>query len=319
MFYALTFGSVGSLTRHLQDFWGCLCVLELKSVICSPPWSYSPGLVCIWGLCSRSSPPLLLGFYGLCAAVQWPPSHPGATQPVQDSGTHGPCQNPIAPHLQSINASHSRSPTPSPTLPHTLTLLHFSLSLSHPLTFYFNFQIPRIPLFCIPSTPSSHHFWFYSRRTSTGSSLISPSLATPFLCLHFFIRVQRKNLSPIISSVGANQVWWQWTGNHKTFLIQRSTKSPVFMSSDSGLCQTLTYGLHLALPRCSWSPNSKMFICFKLMVSLTKMHVHLNSVPFLYTFCIVGVLNPPPPPSPQRELYNTPPLGFYKMCSAHHC
>ena len=69
-------------------------------------------------------------FYGLCAAVRWPPSHPGATQPVQDSGAHGPCQNPIAPHLQSINASHSRSPTPSPTPPQTLTLLHFALSLS---------------------------------------------------------------------------------------------------------------------------------------------------------------------------------------------
>lgn len=177
-----------------------------QSVICSPPLPCSPGLVCIWDLFSLSSPPLLSVFYGLCAAVQWPPSHPGATQPVQDSGAHGPCQNPIAPHLQSINASHSRSPTPSPTLPQTLTLLHFtlSLSLSDPLTFYFNFQILCIPFFCIPLTASSHHFWFYSCWTSTGSSLISHSLTAPFLSFRFFIHIQRKNLSPIISSVGAN-------------------------------------------------------------------------------------------------------------------
>lgn len=165
-------------------------------------------------------------FYGLCAAVRWPRSHPGATQPVQDSGAHGPCQNPIAPHLQSINASHSRSPY---SLAHTASDSHtppfHSLShwLSHPLMFYFNFQILCIPpffFFNIPLTASSHHFWLYSGRTSTSSSLISHSLAAPFLSFRFFIHIQRKNLSPIISSVRANCVWWQWTGNHKTFLIQ---------------------------------------------------------------------------------------------------
>lgn len=40
---------------------------------------------------------------------------------MKDSGAHGPCQNPTAPHLQSINASHSRS-VPSPTLPLTPSL-----------------------------------------------------------------------------------------------------------------------------------------------------------------------------------------------------
>lgn len=48
---------------------------------------------------------------------------------------------------------------------------------------------------------------------------LAPSLPL-FLSFRFFIHIQRKNLSPIISSVGANLVWWQWTGNHKTFLIQ---------------------------------------------------------------------------------------------------
>lgn len=83
-------------------------------------------------------------FYGLCGAVQWPPSHPGATQPVQDSGAQGPCQNLNAPHLQSINASHSHSPTPSPTLPRSLAFLYFAHRLCRLGLICPSFDIPGL-------------------------------------------------------------------------------------------------------------------------------------------------------------------------------
>lgn len=124
-------------------------------------------------------------FYGLCAAVRWPRSHPGATQPVQDSGAHGPCQNPIAPHLQSINASHSRSPY---SLAHTASDSHtppfHSLShwLSHPLMFYFNFQI-----LCIPPFFFLTFLWLLPPTTSgfiqAEHQLVLPLSLTPSLPL----------------------------------------------------------------------------------------------------------------------------------------
>ena len=147
-------------------------------MILSPPLLCSPGSECIWGLFSLSPHPCGSPCFMGCVAVQWPPSHPGATQPVKDSGVQGPCQNPIAPHLQSINASHSHSPSPSPTLPQTLTLLHFTLS--HLLfTLVFKFLV----------YPYEHSFaslfWFYSCWPFPYPSLPPcPSTLLPIFYLH---------------------------------------------------------------------------------------------------------------------------------------
>lgn len=182
---ALTYGFIGSLTQHMEDVWVCLCVLEPKV------WSAQPDCPAVLGKCVFEAysfspfPPLLSVFYGLCAAVQWPPSHPGATQPVQESGAHGPCQNPIAPHLQSINASHSRSPTPSPTLPQTLTLLHFTLSPSPTNFFILIFKFYASPFFAflwlLPPTTSgfinAEHLLALPLSLTPSLPLLSPSVS----------------------------------------------------------------------------------------------------------------------------------------------
>lgn len=111
-------------------------------------------------------------FYGLCAAVHWPRSHPGATQPVQDSGTTGPCQNPTAPHLLSINASHSCSPSPSHTPPspsqtYLLILVfpterHLNYTPAQSL-FYIQFKHSVVlPLSLPPCNPSHSYVFLFS-------------------------------------------------------------------------------------------------------------------------------------------------------------
>lgn len=125
-------------------------------------------------------------FYGLCAAVRWPRSHPGATQPVQDSGTIGPCQNPTAPHLLSINASHSSSPSPSHTPPspspssssssqtYLLILVfpterHLNYTPAQSL-FYIQFKHSVVLLLSLPplQSISLSTFFFYSLSSSNG-------------------------------------------------------------------------------------------------------------------------------------------------------
>lgn len=154
-------------------------------------------------------------FYGLCAAVRWPRSHPGATQPVQDSGTIGPCQNPTAPHLLSINASHSSSPSPSHTPPSpspssSSSSQTYLLILVFPTERHLNY------------TPAQSLFYIQFKHSVVLLLSLPPlqsiSLSTFFFFFSFLF--QWKNLLPIMSSVGSSCVWWQWTGNHRTFLVQ---------------------------------------------------------------------------------------------------
>lgn len=84
------------------------------------------------------------------------------------------------------------------------------------------------------------------------TSLLNPSL---FLLTH----IQWKNLSPITSSVGANRVWWQWSWNRRTFLVQTAL-SPQGSRHSPGLPLTSAkHALRLwdpASPRRSWSWRS---------------------------------------------------------------
>ena len=88
----------------------CVCVRThaprtLRLSVGSTPVPSGPrASVCSGAPLTRGLPPFCVLWAVLrCGAVTSP--SPGATQPVQDSGAHGPCQNPTAPHLQSINTS----------------------------------------------------------------------------------------------------------------------------------------------------------------------------------------------------------------------
>lgn len=206
------------LSQHIHDVWACVYVLEAGVWSAQP---YCPAC-CVFEAYSLLSPtPLSVLWAVCCGAVTSlsPRCHP--------AGAGFRRARPLPKPHSATSAIHKRQPLSLSLLPRPhrlrLTLLHFSLSLClSPTNFLFWFPNSMHPpfFFWIPSTASSHHFWFSSCWTSTGSSPISHSLTAPFLSFRFFIHIQRKNLSPIISSVGANWVWWQWTGNHKTFLIQ---------------------------------------------------------------------------------------------------
>lgn len=153
---------------------------------------------------------------------------------MKDSGTHGPCQNPTAPHLQSINASHSRS-VPSPTLP---------LTPSHPPILISKVMHPLFSVCPFFLTDGFIHEFI--------TSLLNP-------LLFLFTHIQWKNLSPIMSSVGANQVWRQLSGNHRTFLMQRELSHQGSRHSPGLPVTSAKHTLRLwdlASPRCSWSWRS---------------------------------------------------------------
>lgn len=106
------------------------------------------------------------------AAVCWPRSHPGATQPVRDSGAIGPCQNSSAAHLLSINASHSlhllRPPPTSSFSPGGLFLL---CHRSRPCT-----VLPCWWVFFFSSWFCPSKQWFFSYSCPSQPHASSPPL-----------------------------------------------------------------------------------------------------------------------------------------------
>lgn len=136
----------------------CLHVWTLKCDMLSPQPSALSAQICV-----DFRPVLALFFslavfYGLlCSDLPLtlvPPSR-SRTQ----AHMYSLCQNPTAPHLQSINTKHSRSPPlPPPTSP-TLTLSHSCMSLFFP------------PLFSITSL----NFYFYFQTSVKSSVLLTTS------------------------------------------------------------------------------------------------------------------------------------------------
>lgn len=95
---------------------------------------------------------------------------------MQDSGTIGPCQNPTAPHLLSINASHSCSPSPShtPPAPSSSSSQTYLLTLVFPTERHLNY------------TPAQSLFYIQFKH-SVVLLLSLPPLQSISLSLSFFV------------------------------------------------------------------------------------------------------------------------------------